>query len=402
MKQHQENTKKLQGNIRKNYIYRFLSNLNLTRGIWMLYLAYKGLTLFEIGLLESVFHVTSFTMEIPTGAIADLYGRKTSRILGRFMEIISIVLMLLGGHFLWFAVSFTFSALSYNLESGAGEALVYDSMKELGTEKGYMKIKGREEVIFQLTSVIALLVGGYIATLDYDFVYKVVLVVAVVTLIQSFGFVEPTVNRVEKTDNPFKSFARQIKDSIGVIRNDKRIVFLVISTEFFAALVTTTFLYVQNYMNGIGLTELEIGAVLAITSVGAALGAAFAHKLEKYFGFKGLLTVMPLVGTLGFVALSFKMTTVIAVMVVVVYEAIMFVVIGDYINRLIPSEQRATILSFQSMVFSFFMILVFPVIGRLGDAYGLLTAFRLIAVLAIMMLVWVIASVHRDDELAFD
>ena len=65
----------------------------------MLYLAAKGLSLFQIGLMETVFHVTSFLMEVPTGVVADLYGRKVSRALGRAADVVSTALILLSHNF---------------------------------------------------------------------------------------------------------------------------------------------------------------------------------------------------------------------------------------------------------------------------------------------------------------
>ncbi|MDF2593450.1 MAG: major facilitator superfamily 1, partial [Clostridia bacterium] len=78
----------LKRNINKNYLYTLIQNIDFTRGIWMLYLAGKGMSLTQLGLLETIFHVTSFTMEVPTGAVADIFGRRISRIVGRVASIV--------------------------------------------------------------------------------------------------------------------------------------------------------------------------------------------------------------------------------------------------------------------------------------------------------------------------
>ncbi|HOE57699.1 MAG TPA: MFS transporter, partial [Bacillota bacterium] len=145
----------LRNNINKNYIYTILSNIDLTRGIWMIYLAGKGMSLTQLGLLETVFHITSFLMEVPTGAVADIFGRRISRIAGRAMSLLSTAILLAANDFMWFAISFVFTALSYNLESGAGDALIYDSLKEIGEEDKYMKISGNKEVFYQTAGVIS-------------------------------------------------------------------------------------------------------------------------------------------------------------------------------------------------------------------------------------------------------
>ena len=78
-----------------------------------------------------------------------------------------------------------------------------------------------------------------------------------------------------------------------------------------------------------------------------------------------------------------------------VTESIIFVATSDYINKMIPSENRATILSFASMMFSFFMITLFPLIGVIGDKYSLKVAFVCLgAVGSILVLVnsWFLLS----------
>lgn len=66
---------KLKKTIPLDYIYTFILNLNMANSIWVLYLAYCGMSLMQIGLLEGVYHATGILFEIPSGAIADLLGR---------------------------------------------------------------------------------------------------------------------------------------------------------------------------------------------------------------------------------------------------------------------------------------------------------------------------------------
>ena len=131
---------KLKQNISVSYIYNFLLQLNITSAIWVLYLAFRGMSLVEIGLLESVYHITGVLFELPTGVIADLYGKKFSIITGRIISVISCILMIASDSFLGFAIAFSLSSAAMNLNSGAAEALVYDSLKELGEEEKYKKI----------------------------------------------------------------------------------------------------------------------------------------------------------------------------------------------------------------------------------------------------------------------
>lgn len=376
----------LRDNVRKNYIFSFLSNFNVTHGIWMLYLAFRGLTLFEIGIIESIFHITSFTMEVPTGMIADLYGRKTSRILGRMLAVVATVMMIVSPNMFFFALSFAFSALSYNLESGAGDALIYDSLKAIGEERDYMKISGRREICYQLASTGSLLIGGYLGTIDYRYVYWFALGIGVLTVLQSFSFVEPEYGKIEHEENGFKTMAKQLKTSLSVMAADKKIGFLIVVMEVFSLYFTTEFFYVQNLMKMSGHTELEIGITLALGGLGGAFTASQAHRLDARFSPDKLLRVFPILGIIGFWLMTVPGITWFSFVFLASVDGAMFVSVGDYVNRLIPSEQRATILSFQSMLFSILMIVLFPLVGKIGDVFGLGRAFFVIAIFATVTL----------------
>lgn len=65
-------TDRLNRNIVLDYINTFVTNLNMQSSIWVLYLAYCGLNLAQIGLVEGIYHATSIVFEIPSGAVADL------------------------------------------------------------------------------------------------------------------------------------------------------------------------------------------------------------------------------------------------------------------------------------------------------------------------------------------
>ena len=384
----------LKKNVYKNYIFTFINNFNVTSGIWMLFLASRGLSLFEIGIMESIFHITSFTMEIPTGMVADLYGRKFSRLLGRLVTIISFLIMLFSHTTLLFALSFMLQAIGYNLESGAGEALVYDSMKEINQEDDYIKVKGKTEVFFQMASVFSLLLGGYLGTIDYRYVYITAIAFSSIAFLEALTFTEPTIGKVEHLASPLLTFKKQLKDSFNALKMDKRIVFLIISAEIFATFVTTEFFYIQNLLKSQGQTEFQIGLLLSASSLAAAAVAANTYKLEIKFTFKKLLIILSAVGIIAF----WGMTTFLIIpsfILIVLVESILFIVMGNYINKLIRSEQRATLLSLQSMAFSFFMIVIFPIVGKIGDSYTLQTSFVFIALtstVALSSIIYVISK----------
>lgn len=376
-----ENNIRLKRNIFKNYIFTLISSLDFTRGIWMIYLAGKGLSLTQLGLLETIFHITSFAMEVPTGAIADIFGRRISRIAGRAFSLISVVLLLVANDFLWFAIAFVCTALSYNLESGAGDALIYDSLKEIGEEESYMKISGNKEVFYQTAGIISFLFGGYLAVRSYDIAFALTIVIGILTFIQSLTFKEPSIGRISKGFEKENLFIKQLRDSIRVLLEKPRIIFLIVFLEVIMVFCTCIFFYLQNYLKGNGYNEAAIGIIYALSSLGAALSAPMVHKIEKRIREQGILIIIPVITIACIWGIALSQYHYIFFIILMVTESIIFVASSDYINKMIPSENRATILSFTSMVFSFFMITLFPLIGMIGDKYSLITAFKWVGVI---------------------
>ena len=169
-------------NIPFDYIGTFIANLNMQSAVWVLYLAYCGLNLAQIGLVEGMYHATSILFEIPSGAVADLLGRKRSMVLSRLCIAISCVIMLFARSFWFFALSFVVQALGNNLNSGSEEALVYDSMKAAGQEAHYMRVCGRLNMLIEVSQGIATVAGGILAEFSYVWCYSACLVIAVLAL----------------------------------------------------------------------------------------------------------------------------------------------------------------------------------------------------------------------------
>lgn len=387
-------------NIKVNYAFTFIRNFSVTQGIWMLYLASRGLSLLEIGLLEGIFHTASLIMETPTGAIADLFGRKTSRLIGCVLAVLSAALMVLSDGFEMFAVSFIVSALSYNFESGAGDALVYDSLLLDGREEAYMKIAGRTEVVFQTAGIAALALGGLLGNVQYEFAYYAAMVLAVAALLTGTLMKEPVMGERKQREGMLTALKRQYVDSFAALRGSARLKYLLFIIPVFSSSVTLSFYYLQIAWENEQISTAGIGLYLAISSIAAAAGAYFAHRIEKKLGERGILAGAPLLLALMIFLLRFTHLALIPFCIISVIETVIFVSTRSYINRIIPSTQRATILSLESTLFSLVMILTFPLFGAISDHLGIADTFMLLGGLILALAignVW-LASRRKNAE----
>ena len=131
-------------NVRKSYLYAFLTDLPLTAPIWVLYLRdERGFSLAQITLLEVPLFLLIVFAEVPTGALADRFGRKVSLTLGSAMLALAVFVYGIATSYLVVLISNLVWGLAFTFRSGADSALLYDSLKEAGREGDFQRINGR-------------------------------------------------------------------------------------------------------------------------------------------------------------------------------------------------------------------------------------------------------------------
>jgi len=395
---------KLKRNISVSYIYNFLLQLNITSAIWVLYLAFRGMSLVEIGLLESVYHITGVLFELPTGVIADVYGKKFSVVTGRIISVISCILMMTADSFLGFAIAFSLSSASMNLNSGAAEALVYDSLKELGEEEKYKKIWGDLAFVMSIAQGLAVLLGGILADVKFLYAYIFGTVIQIGALIAAFSFSEPPIHK-EKDENQEKQqgnlIVNQLVTSIKVLKARRMVLYLILFSALVASVQTTVYFYSQKYFSDMGYSKTAIAIICTLSSVVDAISSKYAYRIEELLRLKGTLISIALVNLFSLMGLALiKNLSIVFFLVTSISGGVGFIIFSDYINKNIPSEYRATILSFDSLCFSAFMICVFPLFGLLAEKIGFSITFGIIALLYMpaMMFLMLKLRKHKNKE----
>jgi MFS family permease len=387
----------LKRNISLSYIYNFLMKIDITSAIWVLYLAFKGMSLVEIGLLESIYHITGLICELPTGAIADVYGKKFSVLLGRLISVISCILMITSNSFLGFAIAFILSSAAMNLNSGAAEALVYDSLKGLGQEDNYKKIWGTLAFIMSIAQAIAVLLGGILSDVNFLYAYIVGTVVQAAALMAGFGFHEPQINDFEKKESQnINPILNQLTTSIKILKNRRMVFYLILFSALAGSLQTTVFFYSQKFFSDMSYTKTVIAFICTLSSIIEAFVSKYAYRLEKCLKLKGTLITVATLNILALAGLSVsKDLSILFFLITSVTGGLCFTIFSDYINSRIPSEYRATILSFDSLCFSMFMICVFPLFGLLAEKINFSTTFGIIALLYIPIMVFLMLKLKK-------
>ena len=370
---------KLKRNVNVDYVYRFLSSLDISAAIWMLYLGAKGISLIEIGVLEGIFHVASLICEVPTGAIADILGRKKTIVVGRLLHAVSSIIMLISFSFWQFALGFIIQAISYNLNSGSEEALVYDSLKIIGKEDNYTKINGSLNFIIEVSQGAAVLIGGVLSDYSFTYSYIVAVIISLCAFSISLLFKEPEIYDKKSEDITIKG---HFKQCYKVIKSNKKIMFMMLYFEFIFMVGTSIHFYTQKFFSDMGYSRSVISIIYVCASIGCAIGAKYVYKIERVYKEK-LIYLIPLISG-GFLALYTLMKNEGTILGFILFSTsinMLYPISSSYINKLIPSKQRATLISIESMCFSLYMIIFFPILGVVGEKVSLKISFTILTII---------------------
>lgn len=369
----------IKAQIYKLYTLTTVGYFRVAGASWVALLALRGFSMFEIGMLESIFHIVSSSFEIPSGVVADVFGRKKTMVLASLVSFVSGLFMILSNNFWSVAFAIGFSALSYNLESGTREALAYDSLKFAGQEEKYNRFTSTEMMLYRITSSTATLCAGFALWLGYRKAYAFDIVFSLIAIGIACSLNEVSVSNDENTDNKENNnpnanknakivnrFKNVITESWHFMIINKKARSIMVINALIGAVSTLVLFFLQAKLPLAGLNDALLGPALFVMGLGAAFGAKAAGffpkwKYKKYiiissigviFAFAMVFTELPYVMVLGGFAGSF-------------FDDFIEVRTDIILNEMIPSEQRATLISVNSFMFSIVMIVMSTLMGSI-------------------------------------
>ena len=398
------------------YLVLTLFNTLATSFIWginTLFLLDAGLSNAEAFLANAFFTIGQVLFEIPTGIVADIKGRRTSYILGTLTLAASTLLYfaawMVHAPFWAWAISSILLGLGYTFFSGATEAWLVDAM-------AYSEYKGEMESVFakgQAVSGIAMLAGsvagGFIAQLsDLGVPY----ILRAAFLFVNFGvavfFMRDWGFTPEKSVNLGADVRKLFATSIDEGLKRPAVRWIMLGAPFASGVGFYVFYAMQPHLLALfgDPTAYSIAglaaAIFALSQVAGSLTAPLARRLFK------LRTSALLVGetlSVGFLLLLGLANNFWLAIGIVVFWGLLFSAITPirqtYLNSLIPSKQRATVLSFDSLMGSAGGIVTQPILGRAADLWGYAQSFMLSGVIQALAIPFAILARKeniRNDE----
>lgn len=356
---------KIKKQLSKLYLSSVLGNLSLT-GVWVAILSARGYSLVEIGIAETVFHITSLIFEIPSGVFADVFGRKKMLIVSAVMRMIGNIIMIFSNNLFMVCLSIAFHALSYNFSSGTGDALAYDSLKLAETEDKFEKYESNQLIIYRLCSGISTLCAGFALFIGYRLAYSTDLITGVIQIfvLSSLHEVYAANQQNDTKSTTVRKLISCFRESIIFLKGLKKILGLMMCNSLVGALDILLLFFLQAKLPEKGIPLWGLGFALLFMEMGGVVGSRLILKFPK-LSYKRVFAITMFLVFIGFLAEHSSWYIIMAVggFLSAVGDDALQVRTNAILQNMFPSEQRATLTSVESFTFSVIMIVLSPLAG---------------------------------------
>lgn len=401
-------------------MYGFLKNLRFFEPFLILFFLYTGqLNLFQIGLLISIREVIVYLVEIPSGVIADTYGKKTQLVMCFVFYIISFGIFFLGGFYpeFWiFVIAMALFGVGEAFRSGTHKAMIMQFLDVEDIQEPKSKIYGRTRSMSLIGSTVMSLISIALIILfkgEYQYLFLLTIVPYLLDLIMIMTYPK-YMNERKKSQFKMKQFLKENWESIKYVFKSSRVRGFVFDASAFQAGFKSIKDYIQPLIVGTVAgffvfqlytdqeTNLEmnekiyIGVIYAIIYIISALASRNAYKVEKHvdkikaINYGWLLT--------GLVALILSFFTD-QIIVIVIAFVLMYVILNirrpmmvQEIGDVTEEGRRASVLSIQSQLTSLLLIIFAPIMGLIADYsaqndYDLLFQFVGVSMISIFIVI---------------
>lgn len=335
-----------------------------------------GFSLTQIGILYAMYRLAVIIFEIPTGAIADIYGRKFSVVLGFLLMGITFISVGFVNNFYLICILFFLWGFFYTLTSGSFDAWFVDLLKK---NKQWKKVHDLNAISLSIASA-GIIISGILGSIlvkylglgiIWSFTGMAFLVSALFLTFAKEDFVRKKFNLKKSWNN----ILTQIKESGKEAYNNDNIFYLILGGVFIViALYFTGELVFFPLIKDAGFPEYYFGYLISICFSMGLLAPLISKRLIKRIGGSkkyliGLLVLLMISSAL--ILLMNNLYGYIAIFIIGYFLVIFYVpVIFSFFQSHLSSKKRATIDSIKSMTQSIVAIIVWPLVGYTADKLG--------------------------------
>ena len=356
-------------------------------GINTLFLLDAGLSNVEAFAANAFFTVGQVLFEVPTGVVADTWGRRTSYLLGTATLLVSTLLYLAMWQVhapMWgWAIASILLGLGFTFFSGATEAWLVDALTFSGAKDTLEAVLAREQIVAGAAMLTGSVAGGVVAQLtDLGVPYVLRSVLLGVTLAVAFLSMKDLGFTPERGQGPLERVRAVVRGSLDHGLRNPPARWLMLAAPFTMGVSMFAFYALQPYLlqlYGDARAFWIAGLAAAIVAGCEIIAGLMVPHVRGWFSRRthALLGATAIgAGCLALIGWTTSFWVAITALVVAeLAEAATRPMRQTYLNRVIPSAQRATVLSFDNLMGSAGGVVVQPALGRVADVGGYASAY---------------------------
>ncbi|MCX6557033.1 MAG: MFS transporter [Candidatus Aminicenantes bacterium] len=374
---------------------KFLGDFLPIAPVLILYYTANGLNSTQIFTIQAAFHLAVLLLEVPSGYLADVVGRKKTLVFGAIFFPLGLAVYTAGSSFLAFVFAEVILAVSISMRSGCDSAMLFDSLRQLKREGEYKRYEGRSALFARTGTAVSSVAGGLLAAVFLRLSFLVNVFSALFMPFVALSLVEP--ERVKRRSHePLRDILRICRFCLKKPHIRPVVLF---AGLIMACNLTGVWAYFLLYQ-GLGIGVGWFGVLFAVFQLAGALGGGWAHVFSERFGDKAALFLV-LLSPLFFVMLGLFPS--VWLLILIPANALLwnltYPVLLERLNLAVGSDVRATVLSLASMAGSMVFIVISPLFGRLIDFVSLSAAFVALGALFLLAGVPLLAAILRNWEM---
>lgn len=359
----------------------------------------NGLNMQDIFWLKAIYSIAIVIMEVPSGYMADVWGRKKTLLFGAVLGATGFALYSFSYGFWAFAVAEIVLGIGQSFVSGADSAMLYDTLKMAEKENQYIKQEGRITSVGNFSEALAGICGGLIAAISLRLPFYFQFGVATIAIPAALFLKEPQIHAREVAHS-FKSIAGTIRHTF--LHPEMRSALLLSSLTGTASLAFAWF--VQPYFQEAGLPVSLFGIMWTLLNLSVGLSSVFSYKAEILLGQRNSLLVIILGLSAGYFFAAWQISLPGIVILVAFYllRGMAHPILKDYLNQYTRSEVRATVLSLRDFVIRINFAVIGPILGYVTDHFSLGKALGIAGIsyllLALISSIPLIKKTNRQED----
>jgi MFS family permease len=362
-------------NIARLYVIKISKWFNLVMPVVVLFYQDNGMGMHEIFILKSIYSLAIVSLELPSGWMADVWGRKKTLLLGAVLGSAGFLMYSFSYGFWAFVAAEIVLGAGHSFVSGADSAMLYESLKADKKSDRYVKHEGQITSAGNFAEAFAGIAAGFLAAISLRTPFYFQFVVATLAVPAALTLKEPLVQATTHMHS-IKRMALTIKNTLWK-ETDLRVAIL-LSAATGTATLTFAWL-VQPFFKTIGLPVEWFGILWTALNLSVGVSSAFAFRFEgKLNRRKEVFLIILFLATGYFLSgLVIVREGLIFLFVFYLVRGLATVIFKNYINQYTPSEIRATILSVRNFIIRISFAVIGPLLGWMTDHISLKMAFIL-------------------------